>query len=88
MTTHVIYVAWPNAGGSNVGYAAPTPSGLSINDATTGSGITKALLDDQVGSTALIKLSKLLAEFQRTDKYGRKWMSSSDGGVTFLQPLL
>lgn len=88
MTTYAIYFAHPNAGGNNTGYATPVASGLSLDTTVTGTGASKSLLDEYVGSSAAIQLGKALADLQRADKFGRQWMASSDSGATFVKPTL
>lgn len=89
MTTWQIQIAPPASGTTNnsVGQAAFVDSGLDLDDSVTGAGILGSLLDDHVGSTAAIKLGKLLAEMQRADKRGRQYRAF-DGAVTYVKPTL
>lgn len=88
MTTYAIHISKPNAGGNEVGQAAPVASGLSLDDSVTGSGASKSILDEYVGSTPAIKIAKWLADVQRHDIFGRQWMATADAGATYIKAAL
>lgn len=87
MTSWVIYTSHPAAGIGTTGQAAPALSGLTLDDTVTNTGASKSLLDEYVGSTATIKVTKCLMDLQRGDPFGRKWLASSDAGATFIKAL-
>lgn len=88
MTNYVIYTQHPQAGIGGSGLVAPALSGLTLDDTVTGTGASKSILDEYVGSSNLIKVQKWLADAQRGDAFGRSWVASSDAGATFIKPLL
>lgn len=82
MTTWTVNTSVPEAGGNSVGQATYADSGLRIVDTVTGTGASKALLDEEVGSTTAIKIAKLLGRLQRADKTGREYQAYDGVSVT------